>query len=174
MARNKKVDEKPILWSRSSVIITAVLFGVLGVHDFMIDRILLGFLHIILLLVAYVMSFSLGNITPLVITIPLSWSLGIVEAIVYGDMDKGVRSARGMTGKDFRKMRKRCIILWVLGGLVALLSVMGIAGSVGKTSDQGLTIGITVFFFVPIAAVLCLSAIIYTIMYVMRKNKKGR
>lgn len=79
-----KTDESPIPYG--IILLSAFFFGPLGIHDFLMKRFSYGFLHLIVLIIAYISIFvSGGNIVLMIITLPANYILGLIEAFVYGN-----------------------------------------------------------------------------------------
>lgn len=66
------------------IIISAIVLGFYGVHDFLMKRFVFGFIHLFSMLIAYIITTITGNLLPLIIVIPASYIIGLVEAFVYG------------------------------------------------------------------------------------------
>lgn len=165
---NKKRSAKVVPYPL--ILLSAALFGVLGVHDFLMKRYVYGFTHLIASIIAWVSLLITGNLLLMIITIPANYILGLVEAFVYGHNTHGTSTTKNKHKSSAKKVRTITIVLWIFS-IIFIVHAVGLYYEGTKSvSDGALPEAMAMFFFTPLAIVFTICATISTINNFHKRN----
>lgn len=146
------------------ILLSAALFGVLGVHDFLMKRYVYGFAHLIAFVIIWVSWPITGNVTFMLalmaITLLPNYILGLIEAFVYGYDTPEASTTKHKS--SVKKNRKTTIVLWIFSVIFITHVIVLLYMGSKSVSDGGLPEAMAMFFFAPLAIIFTICAIVST------------
>lgn len=158
-AKNKAIkDRKKNLPKHVSLVLT-IFLGVFGVHDFIIHRTKMGFLHIVLSVITVGAVFAVRDGLLVITIFYANFVWGICEAVLYNQGNKSL-NRKGMS----HERKNSCIaafVFWIICTPI-LMNIMNLLALDSKSaSDAGVPGALALFYMIPCLPILC-CAIVFT------------